>query len=243
MKLFITFIFKLITVFFDSTVFTLPAITFVTLCIVIAFLFFFILLKKLNLNRRVVHFDKEQKETLKELKLIEDQTIQLDLGKYMTLSDLRLKELELIDMAKELEQLRKEVVEVERQFEIVRLQYEAFKLPTEEVIHESGDLQNVVIEDLKRLFLRMNSNDNQWIEKLNILNTSFIDTIMKKGNGAFSVASLKYCICFVIGMKTSEIVNYFNVEQASVHMIRYRLKKKFGLSNDDDLNHFLQAQL
>ena len=159
----------------------------------------------------------------------------------MALSDFRLKELEIIGKTKDLEQLYSNKEELDRQVELFRQKVEALEEHIKQDNKESIDLQHVIIEDLQRLLSKRLSGE-KYKEMLEILNKSYVDTIVTMSNTNLSVSYLKYCVCFAIGMEISEVAECFNIEQSSVHMVRYRLKKKFGLKNDDDLSLFLQER-
>ena len=49
---------------------------------------------------------------------------------------------------------------------------------------------------------------------------------------------LKYCSYIYLGMDTKQIAHLLNIEPKSVRMTKYRLKQKFGLTKDEDLNLF-----
>jgi len=209
------------------------------LCLTSLFLIFFLQFKKRNLNSQIALIDAEREETKLKVKLKEEQTVKMQLEKYMALSDFRLTELELIGKTQELEQLYKDKEELDKQVELFRHKVEAYEVSIGLEEQEGSDKQSVIMEDLKRLFSRQ--SDTKYAENLEMLNKSFIDHIIEKCNGSLSVSYLKYIVCFAIGMGTNEVADIFNIEQSSVHMIRYRLKKKFRLSNDDDLSQFLQT--
>ena len=213
------------------------------LCVSIFFLLFFVQLKKRNLKNQLAFIDAEREETKLKVKLKEEQTVKMQLEKFMALSDFRLKELELIGKTKDLEQLYKDKEELDMQVELFRQKVETFEEQIDKEIHESSDLQYVITEDLRRLFSRQQSEYGKYFEKLEKLHKSYIDAINTRSNGSLSLSYLKYCVCFALGMGSNEVAECFNIEQTSVHMVRYRLKKKFGLTNDDDLNQFLQEQL
>lgn len=50
---------------------------------------------------------------------------------------------------------------------------------------------------------------------------------------------LKYCAYLYLGMDTKQIAKQLNVEPKSVRMTKYRLKKKFGLSEENELTAFI----
>jgi hypothetical protein len=213
------------------------------LCIATLFLILYVRFKKKNLNSQIALIDAEREETKLKVKLKEEQTVKMLLAKYIALSDFRLTELELIGKSKELDQLHKDKEELDKQVELFRQEVEAYEVSIEKDKQKSSDLQYIIMDDLRRLISRQMSNEHKFIVKLEDLNKSFIDTIYEKSVGNLSVPYLKYCVCFAIGMGTNEVSDCFNIEQSSVHMIRYRLKKKFGLGNDDDLSMFLQKQI
>ena len=213
------------------------------LCLATFFLLFFLHFKKRNLNSQLRLIDAEREETKLNLKLKEEQTVKMQLEKYMALSDFRLKELELIGKTNDLDQLYKDKEALDLQVELFRQKVEAFEVQIEKETHEGSDLQYVIAEDLRRLLSVQMTGNSQYIEKLETLNKSFIDTINKKCDENLSVSYLKYCVCFAIGMSSNEVAESFNIELTSVHMIRYRIKKKLRLGNDDDLSQFLQEQI
>lgn len=213
------------------------------LCLATFFVILLIRLKKKNLNSRMALMDAEREEVKLKLKLKEEQAVKVELEKYEVLSDFHLKEMELIGKAKDLEQLYRDKEALDKQVESFRRKVEEYETSVERSEQTNYDKQNVILEDLRRLISRqVPNNSGDYIRKLNALNDSYIDVLCEKGDGNFSVSYLKYCICFAVGMGISEVAECFGIEQSSVHMIRYRLKKKFRLGNDDDLGVFLQEQ-
>ena len=228
--------------FVNADSLTLSVLACGMLCFVSIFPVFYMLLKKQRLNSQIVNSEAELKEAHLNLKLKEEQTIKIQLEKQLALSGMRLTKLELIGKSNDLEQLYKEKEELDLQVEQFRQKYEAFKRLIDETKLKSGVLQFVIVNELRRLFHRQMSGNNEVIKSLEQLNKSFIDEIKEKVDGVLSISCLKYCICFAIGMTMNEVADCFGVELSSVHMVRYRLKKKFGLGNSDNLDAFLQNQ-
>ena len=215
----------------------------VLLCLATFFLTLLIRLKRRNLNSHIALIDAEREEAKLKLKLKEEQTVKAQLEKYEVLSDFHLKEMELIGKAKDLEQLYRDKEVLDKQVESFRRKVEEYETSVERSEQTNYDKQNVILEDLRRLISRqMPDSSYVYNEKLDSLNNSYIDALCEKSDGNLSVSYLKYCICFAIGMGISDVAECFGIEQSSVHMIRYRLKKKFRLGNDDDLGVFLQEQ-
>ena len=207
------------------------------------FLLFYLQLKKRNLQSQLALIDAEREETNLKVKLKEEQTVKMQLEKYVALSDFRLAELELIGKTKDLEQLYKDKEELDSQVEMFRQKVEAFEEQIEKETHEGVDLQYVITEDLRRLFSRQKPEYSKYIYKLEALSKTYIDTINANSDGGLSLSYLKYCVSFALGMSSNEVADCFNIELTSVHMIRYRIKKKFRLRNDDDLSQYLRLAL
>ena len=186
--------------------------------------------------------DAEREETKLQLKLKEEQTIKTQLERYDVLSDFYLKEMELIGKTKDLEQLCLDRESLDQQVELFRQKVESYEINEAKAEQTNNDVQNVIVEDVKRVIVRSMPNGNAYINNIDFLNKSYVAVLNERSDGALSVSYLKYCVCFGIGMSISDVAECFNIEQSSVHMIRYRLKKKFGLNNDDDLGAFLQSQ-
>jgi hypothetical protein len=110
----------------------------------------------------------------------------------------------------------------------------------EEDIKENDPTINSAINEVISLILKKLPDKRGYIDQLSNIDNKYIYTLKRAYQGNLSVPYLKYCLCFAIGMGISEVSECFSIEQPSVHMIRYRLKKKFRLDNNDDLNVFLR---
>ena len=211
----------------------------VLLCLAMLFLVLLFRSKKKELNRQVALIDADRAETKLQLKLKEEQTVKTQLERYDVLSDFYLKEMELIGKNKDLEQLYSDKESLDKQVELFRQKVESYETYEVKAEQTNNDVQNVIVEDIKRLILRRMPNGNVYIGNIDFLSKSYIAALNERSDGALSVSYLKYCVCFAIGLSISDVAECFSIEQSSVHMIRYRLKKKFGLNNDDDLGTFL----
>jgi hypothetical protein len=193
-----------------------------------------------DLKNQFALMKAEKEEAKLKLKLKEEQAVKAQLEKFEVLSDFHLKEMELVGMTKDLEQLYKDKEALDRQVELYRQKVEAYESLEEQDGRTNVDVLNVIKEDVKRLLLKYIPDSDIYIQNLDALDESYIDALCEKSAENLSVSYLKYCVCFAIGMEISEVAECFHIEQSSVHMIRYRLKKKFKLGNDDDLGIFLQ---
>ncbi|MDR1098203.1 MAG: hypothetical protein LBL57_08730, partial [Tannerella sp.] len=102
-------------------------------------------------------------------------------------------------------------------------------------------LQKSVTEDIARLITKKLPDKKDYVKSLERIDGQYISALKNAYNGNLSIPYIKYCACFSIGMEIGEVSTCFSIEQASVHMVRYRLKKNFGLDNMDDLDVFLRT--
>ena len=119
-------------------------------------------------------------------------------------------------------------------------EYEHHIEKQQERIKDGNLLYQMIIDDIAKLINKKLSGKDEYVEALQRIDGKFIFTLKRVYSGNLSVPYLKYCVCFAIGMTIEEVSECFSIEQSSVHMVRYRLKKKFGLNNREDLNIFLR---
>jgi hypothetical protein len=212
------------------------------LCLTIVFVFLLLRLKKRDLNNQIALINAEKEEAKLKLKLKEEQAVKMQLEKYEVLSDFHLKEMELIGKSKDLEQLWQDKAALDEQVELYRQKVEAYESMMNKDKGNDYDTHNVIVKDLKYLINKQikSPSSDEYIYNIEQLSKSYIEIFREKSNENLSISYLKYCVCFAIGMEIAEVAECFCIEPSSVHMIRYRLKKKFGLGNDDDLGLFLQ---
>ena len=210
----------------------------------ISMLFFLHLfrLKRQQLNHQIEQIEAELKEVRLQLRLIEEQTVKTQLERYSVLSDFHLKETELDGKSKEIDHLRKDKETLDREVKRYRQKVEAYEKMMEKDKDTNSDTLNVIIEDIRRLVNKQPPTDiyNEYLHNISRINKTFIAFLREKSEDHLSIPYLKYCICFAIGMSIADITKFFHIEQSSVHMIRYRLRKKIKIENDDDLVMFFQ---
>jgi hypothetical protein len=180
------------------------------------------------------------------LKLKKEQTEKALLEKYEVLSDFHLKEMELIGKSKELELLEAEKMELDRQVERYAEKIEEYEQSMhrqQQVNEKEQSMCNIIKEDIEQLINKYSYETKGYIPNLNKINDAYINCLREKYEGQISVQYIKYCICFTIGMEINEVAECFCIEPASVHGLRYRLKKKFGLGTDENLELFLKSNV
>ena len=204
---------------------------------------FYIKRKSLRQRSNLEKLAKDEAEL--KLKLKNEQTNKDLLEKYEVLSDFHLKEMNLIGKSKELEQLEIEKKELDEQVELFtkRIAEHEQSILMRQVERKKPLMYDIIKEDLEQLIRKhsYHDNDGDYIHLLSTINDSYIYNLKEKYDGNISVQYIKYCICFAIGMEINEVADCFSIEQASVHGLRYRLKKKFGLEIEDNLELFLKS--
>jgi len=196
-----------------------------------------------NLKRRSALIKAEKDEAALNLKIKEAQAMSMQLEKYEVLSAYRLKELELEGKNKTILQLQRDKQNLDNQIEIYSHKINELinnhNEKTEPVKSETAP-SSEIIDSIAQLLRRKLPQRNDYIDTLPLFDAHYIATLKRTYEGNLSVPYIKYCICLAIGMSIAEIAECFSIEQSSVHMVRYRLKKKFGLASNDDLVLFLR---
>lgn len=71
------------------------------------------------------------------------------------------------------------------------------------------------------------------------LHPYFFNRLSERARQKLTPLDLKYCTYLYLKMNTKQIAQALHVEPQSVRMFKYRLKQKFGLGKEDDLEEFL----
>ncbi len=72
------------------------------------------------------------------------------------------------------------------------------------------------------------------------LHPNFFNRLSEKSIQKLTALDLKYCAYLYLKMTTKQIAQALHVAPQSVRMFKYRLKQKFGLDKDSNLEEFLQ---
>ncbi|MEM7297887.1 MAG: hypothetical protein AAF391_06435, partial [Bacteroidota bacterium] len=81
-------------------------------------------------------------------------------------------------------------------------------------------------------------NWNQFLEHFGAVHSNFFDKLKRK-HPELSNKELKHCALIKMNLSVKESADLLSIEANSVKMARYRLKKKLGLGEEDNLNTFL----
>ena len=224
-----------------STTMLVIAVFLLITTMVLLWLWFYTVKKSIKRRSALIKAEKEEAEL--NLKIKEEQAVKTQLEKYEVFADYRLKELELDGKNKAMQQLLKDKENLDNQIEAYTQKIKDFELNNDrkqEQVKNDEHLNGIIIEDISKLIHKKLQNNGDYIDLLNKIDGQYISTLKNSYDGNLSVPYIKYCICFAIGLEIGEVSECFSIEQSSVHMVRYRLKKKFDLDNNDDLDVFLR---
>ncbi|MEM9721283.1 MAG: tetratricopeptide repeat protein [Bacteroidota bacterium] len=70
----------------------------------------------------------------------------------------------------------------------------------------------------------------------------YFKTRLVKEHPKLSEQDLRFCMLLMTSFSTKEIADYLNISPASANKSRYRLRKKLGLSREENLLHYLAEQ-
>nr|WP_294871104.1 LuxR family transcriptional regulator [uncultured Pedobacter sp.] len=73
-------------------------------------------------------------------------------------------------------------------------------------------------------------------------NPIFFERLQKKANQTLTRLDLKYCAYILMGLSNKEVSIRLGIEPKSIRMARYRIKQKFGLDKEDNLDNFIRSQ-
>jgi DNA-binding NarL/FixJ family response regulator len=102
------------------------------------------------------------------------------------------------------------------------------------------------LRDFKNLVQMINYNfspDKEWNEfiiNFNRVHEGFVDSLRSRFPD-LSANDLKLCALYRIGTQSKDIAEAMGISQTSVKMARYRLRKKLGLTPEEDITEFLTS--
>jgi hypothetical protein len=91
-------------------------------------------------------------------------------------------------------------------------------------------VQNTIESIAQMISDSMIETDNKktYLERLSKLDPKMLENIYQNTNVKITGMDMKYIICFVVDLDEKDICLIFNIEQASVYTVRYRIKKKLA---------------
>lgn len=139
-------------------------------------------------------------------------------------------EQELLDLRRQ--QLEKEVLAnsliIDRKNDTLKLIHDKIQSG------EAGHIQKLIKEEML-----LHSDFEDIKMQIQELHPDFFKRLSDKAIQKLTLLDLKYCTYLYLKMTTKQIAQVLHVEPQSVRMFKYRLKQKFGLDKEIDLEDFL----
>ncbi len=199
-------------------------------------------LKRKHVSDQLQITELKKEEAELQAQLHEEQLRRMETEKYEALVDVHFKELELSGKEKELQSLAQEKEQLLQQLSDNSQALEQYQLSRQrtEAKLNANSLKNLFKETEHLIISKLNRTRHfkEYLNRLGNLSESVLVQLDNQTNGSLSAAYLKYCICFIIDMEIKDMSICFSIEPSSIHMIRYRLKQRFGLTKDKDLDHY-----
>ncbi len=218
-------------------------------CLLGLFSFFFIIRwiksSKKAANSQLQLIQMEKKEIELQAKLKDEQFKKIKLEKYSALLDSHFKDLKISEMDNTLINLKKEQKRLNKQIQDYSerlLEYEQSKQLRFDSTIEGSYFYNITNDIYTSIINRIKPFNKQkiYIDALNLIKDDFFLNLKQAYPGNLSAINTEYCVCFAIGMDNEDIANCFNVEQRSIHTVRYRLRNKFKIDKEFDFDIFLK---
>jgi DNA-binding CsgD family transcriptional regulator len=88
--------------------------------------------------------------------------------------------------------------------------------------------------------LMLDKDFEQFKNNLQNLHPEFFGKLQQYADGKLTALDLKYCAYIYMKLSSKQIASTMHVEQKTVRMTKYRIKKKLGLDKDTDLDNFIE---
>lgn len=179
-----------------------------------------------------LRYSREREKQIVQEKLEAEKNAALQI-KFQEEEQARLKaEQELLELKQK--QLQKEVMannlQIEQKNDMLKRIQEKIKEGT------ANDIEKILREEGE-----INNEFEEVINHIHQLHPNFFDRLSEMATQKLTALDLKYCAYLHLKMNAKQIADMLHVEQQSVRTFKYRLKQKFGLGKDVDLDAFLQG--
>ena len=188
----------------------------------------------------------QQEEDKLKIKLKEEEAMRSETEKYEILSDNNLKVLALTRKEHEIKELMDEKSALDAKLEEYRKKFEEYEAVTGNDLYskDNSGIQRkceIIKEELEQLLTKKIPYRAEYIKYLNQIRTNAIELLQKSYSGKMSTLYIKYCFCFAIGMNIKDVADLFSIEDASVRVIRSRIKSHIADIGDNDVDTYLHS--
>lgn len=99
--------------------------------------------------------------------------------------------------------------------------------PHEDADEHNGDDRHIEASSLKLQLDLLCHDFPRYEQRLRKVNLTLVADLCSHAEKALSVVDLRYLICFLTDLTTTEVAEMFSVEPPSIYIARYRLRRKF----------------
>ena len=94
---------------------------------------------------------------------------------------------------------------------------------------EQNPVENSIEKIVQAVSASLIEKDDKkiYLERLSAMDSELLETAYQNSKAKITGMDMKYIICFAADIDVKDISLLFNIEPASVHTVRYRIKKKF----------------
>ncbi|WP_129713571.1 LuxR family transcriptional regulator [Pedobacter sp. SYP-B3415] len=185
--------------------------------------------------------EQEMQKAALKLRLQESEAERLVLAKQESDLQITLKEQEQarLEAQQELLQDRTEWLEKELLAGVLKIEEKNAILDSLKARAPNNE-DKITAKHISQIVNQHQKLDEQQYE-LSQMHPNFFNSLQEKCGNNLTRLDLKYCSYILMGLDTKEIAIRLGVEPKSIRMARYRLKQKFSLSKDDNLDQFVRS--
>ena len=186
----------------------------------------------------------QQEEAKLKIKLKEEEAMRIETEKYEILSDNNLKILALTRKDHEIKELMDEKAELDAKLEEYRHKFEEYESASgnDAEAKENAGMQRkceLLKGELEELLRKNMPGKTQYIKYLERIKPNAAEILQNSYSGKMSGLYVKYCFCFAIGMNIKDVADLFSIEDASVRVLRSRIKSHISDIGDSDVDTYL----
>ena len=201
------------------------------------FLIYWLHLKRKNAIAQLQIAQLKKDEAEVQIRLKEEMLKQSELEKYEALIDIHFKGQELKLLIQQKEKLEEQILEQTKELKKFETQFQKIQTRL-----SSQPISDFLDEVKQQILSKLGDNERTaaYLQEMDKMDETLFLQLDKQCDGKLSPAYLRYCICFFIDMSLKDIADCLCVEVSTVHIARYRLKRRLKLGKDEDLNFYFK---
>lgn len=196
------------------------------------------IIQKAQLEKQIAAEEKKKAELERQLETEEKLRLQREYENTLAINKLKQEQLQQ-EIDYKYRELTSQVVLLEKKNDFLIQIKEDIQQTQKATVNGSGE---GVLKNINKLIDQHLSHEGDF-ENFRIhfekVHPCFFDKLLEKSLRQISQLDLKHCAYIRLNLGTKEIANLLNVEPKSIRMARYRLKQKFKLEKEMDLQTYI----